>query len=149
MSTGATLRILHLAHRHASVDRLRAQLVQRADEAHTWVFVGGNGEQGADGAWGLPRRANLPDDVRLAAWDAVVVHRMRYPTPKWLLSIPHGPFVVWASWGDDYFRVFPALSRGIHLPASRLLLGALGKFSVPLLAALQSVGRLWSRAHGG
>ena len=139
MSTGATLRILHLAHRHASVDRLRSQLVQRADEAHTWVFVGGDGKQDADGAWGLPRRANLPDEVRLTSWDAVVVHRMRYPTPPWLLSIPDGPFVVWASWGDDYFRVFPALSRGIHLPASRLLLGVLGKFSVPLLAALQSI----------
>lgn len=132
------LRLLHLAHRHASVDRLRQQLDAREGEAHTWVFVGRSGDDGP-GAWSLDASESLPAEIVEAEWDAIVVHRMRSPTPGWLLSMPEGPFLVWASWGDDYFRVFPALSRGIHLPKSRLLLGSLGKFSVPLLALLQSV----------
>ena len=61
-------------------------------------------------------KESLPEEIRMAKWDAVVVHKMRHPTPKWLLTIPEGPFILWASWGEDYFRVFPALSKGIYLP---------------------------------
>lgn len=133
------LRVLHLAHRHVSVSLLKAQLETCSHDDHHWVFVGeAQGNEG-HGNWSLKKSDSLPDSILNQRWDAVVVHRLRYPTPKWLLSIPDGPFVLWASWGDDYFRVFPALSRGIHLPKSRMLLGALLKFSVPILAALQAL----------
>ena len=134
------LRLLHLAHRHASVERLRQQLKSRLGEQHTWVFVG-RSEEDDEGVWSVDAAESLPTHILQGEWDAIVVHRMRFPTPKWLLSMPDGPFLVWASWGDDYFRVFPALSRGIHLPKSRMLLGALGKFSVTILALIQSIRR--------
>lgn len=134
------LRILHLAHDHVSVRRLRAQLSGREGEHHLWVMC--SGKEGGEHVRVLSAASDLPDDVRLGPWDAVVVHRMRQPTPRWVLSIPEGPLFVWATWGDDYYRVFPALSRGIYLPKTRLLLGALGKFSVTLLGFAQTVRRL-------
>ena len=130
------LRFLHLAHDHVSVRRLRAQLANRTGEAHTWVLCGAG--KGAEADWILDVRDDLPESIRTATWDAVVVHRMRQPTPRWVLSIPDGPLFVWATWGDDYYRVFPALSRGIYLPRTRLLLGAIGKVSVNVLGAIQT-----------
>ena len=131
------LRILHLAHDHVSVKRLGKQLQQRQGEDHQWVFVGKGDQPHARDGWTLGPKENLPDEVINAQWDAIVVHRMRYPTPGWLLSMPEGPVVVWATWGDDYYRVFPALSKGIYLPATRLLMGLIGKYSVSLLGVLQ------------
>lgn len=135
------LKILHLAHRHVSVSRLKVQLEDGSSDAHTWVFVGTVTEE-EQGNWSVKPSDDLPEQVRQQHWDAIVVHRMRQPTPKWVLSIPWGPFILWASWGDDYFRVFPRLSRGIYLPKSRLLLGALLKFSVPIISAIQSLRML-------
>lgn len=131
------LRVLHLAHDHVSVRRLRAQLQQRPGEDHQWAVVGAVEKRSPEDGWTLDRKEALPDEVVNGQWDAIVVHRMRYPTPRWLLSMPEGPMVVWATWGDDYYRVFPALSRGIYLPATRLLLGMIGKYSVSLLDGIQ------------
>jgi len=133
------LRVLHLAHRHVSVTLLKDQLQKESQDHHTWVFVGAGAEHGAHDHWSLKPSDPLPAAILNQHWDAIMVHRMRFPTPKWLLSLPEGPFVLWASWGDDYFRVFPALSKGIILPKSRLLLGALLKFSVTILAVIQNV----------
>ncbi|MDA9864419.1 hypothetical protein N9C70_05045 [Flavobacteriales bacterium] len=132
------LKILHLAHRHVSVSRLQVQLEDGSSDDHTWVFVGTVTAKD-QGHWSVKPSDDLPEQIRRQHWDAIVVHRMRHPTPRWILSMPKGPFILWASWGDDYFRVFPALSKGIHLPKSRLLLGALLKFSVPALGAIQYV----------
>lgn len=134
-----TLNILHLAHDHVSVRRLRQQLSERTNEDHQWVMAGETKRSVEPGKWSLGRNEDLPKQVLEQRWDAIVVHRMRSPTPKWLLSMPAGPTVVWATWGDDYYRVFPALSRGIYLPVTRVLLGVIGKFSVSLLWALQAV----------
>lgn len=133
------LRVLHLAHDHVSVRRVREQIAERPGEEHQWLMCGGQ-EDGQQVRVISPSDP-VPDDIRLAQWDAVVVHRMRKPTPRWVLSIPDGPMFVWATWGDDYYRVFPALSRGVYLPKSRLLLGAIGKFSIALLGAVQAVRR--------
>ena len=131
------LQVLHLAHDHASVRRLREQLSSRPNERHMWLVCGGSSE--GNGVRTVGHSDPVPEEWRLATWDAIVVHRMRAPTPRWLLSIPQGPMVVWATWGDDYYRVFPSLSKGIYLPKSRLLLGVIGKFSVTLLGLAQGL----------
>ena len=135
------VRVLHLAHRHVSVSLLQTMLLARSNEAHVWVFVGRQTGQDDAGNWSVHSKESLPEEIRMAKWDAVVVHKMRHPTPKWLLTIPEGPFILWASWGEDYFRVFPALSKGIYLPKSRLLLGVLCKYSVSILALIQFLRR--------
>lgn len=131
------LRILHLAHRHISVHRLREVLQDQSEEDHTWVMVGAPKEKELPGVHAVLPGQPLPQEIMEGNWDAIVVHRMRRPTPGWLLSMPEGPMVVWATWGDDYYRVFPRLSRSTYLPKTRLLLGMLGKMSVSILGLIQ------------
>lgn len=139
------VRCLHLAHDHVSVRRLRQQLSLRQGEDHQWVVTGA--KHPWEGAVHVAPDEAFPPELIHGDWDLLVVHRLRHPTPKWLLSFPEGPMVFWATWGDDYYRVFPALSRGIYLPATRAMLGLIGKFSVSALGALQRLRSLVLPGH--
>jgi hypothetical protein len=64
--------------------------------------------------------------------DAVVIHRLKPSMSQWFRYIPDHVPVVWATWGDDYYRKIPALSRQLFLPLTKLSNALLLKYSVAL-----------------
>ena len=127
--SGADLRIVHLAFDHASVRALHALLHQDVRAAHWWWIEPHSTLQGKPHEW---HNALHTDEVpaKLAKADAIVIHRLKGANLDWIQRIPDNVPVVWASWGDDYYRVLRSLNRSLFLPWTAALNAALGKMSI-------------------
>lgn len=129
--SGADLRIVHLAFDHASVRAVHALLQQNDLASHWWWIEPHSTLQGKPYEW---HNALRTDEVpaTLAKADAVVIHRLKGANLDWIQRIPDNVPVVWASWGDDYYRVLRSLNRSLFLPWTAALNAALGKMSITL-----------------
>lgn len=127
--SGADLRIVHLAFDHASVRALHALLQQDERASHWWWIESHSTLEGKAYEWHNDlRTAEVP--ATLAQADAVVIHRLKGANLDWIQCIPDNVPVVWASWGDDYYRVLRSLNRSLFLPWTAALNAALGKMSI-------------------
>ena len=86
-----------------------------------------------------------PDEVseKLSVADAVFIHRLKGENLNWLERIPPHLPVIWASWGDDYYRVLNALNRSLFLPRTAALNALLGKMSI----TVQRIGNAFGGAE--
>ena len=127
--SGADLRIVHLAFDHASVRDLHALLQQDERASHWWWIEPTSTLQGKAFEWNNALRT---DEVptTLAQANAVVIHRLKGANLDWIQRIPDNVPVVWASWGDDYYRVLGSLNRSLFLPWTATLNAVLGKMSI-------------------
>ena len=127
--SGADLRIVHLAFDHASVRALHALLQQDERASHWWWIEPLSTLQGKPYEW---HNALRTDEVlaKLTEADAVVIHRLKGANLDWIQRVPDDVPVVWASWGDDYYRVLRSLNRSPFLPWTAALNAALGKMSI-------------------
>ena len=127
--SGADLRIVHLAFDHASVRALHALLQQGERSVHWWWVEPHSTLQGKPHEWhNALTTAEVP--AKLAEADAVVIHRLKGANLDWIQRIPDNVPVVWATWGDDYYRVLRSLNRSLFLPWTAVLNVALGKMSI-------------------
>lgn len=136
--------ILHLAFDHQST-RFLSEIVGELDGVRNLWWIAPQ-EQIGDLRGFRGERLATDDDVLQSLTtgvDAVVIHRLKPVMFEWLSRIPADVPVVWATWGDDYYRMIPALSRQLFLPWTKLSNALLLKFSI-YLSAFQ---RKWSRSH--
>jgi hypothetical protein len=133
------MRVLHLAFDHASVRMLHDTLQRDTEHQHHWWI---------DPDYHIPHRPHpwvnplYDKDVHAMlaeGVDVVFVHRLKGRMLQWIQRVPPDVPVVWASWGDDYYRYIPALNEALFLPRTRLLNAALGKFSVTWIRVKQAV----------
>jgi len=140
--SGADLRIVHLAFDHASVRALHNLLEQDSGATHWWWIEPTPSLRHDIFSWrNALRTAEVP--AMLAEADAVVIHRLKGPNLRWLETMPKDVPVVWASWGDDYYRVLRSLNRSLFLPWTAALNALLGKMSI----TMQRVGSAFGGAE--
>lgn len=130
--------IVHLAYDHQST-RFLSEIVGGVDGAENIWWIAPDERIGElDGYYkGRLEDANALKSALSNAADAVVIHRLKPSTTQWLQYIPDHVPVVWATWGDDYYRKIPALSRQLFLPLTKLSNAVLFKYSVALGLFLQ------------
>ena len=121
--------IVHFAFDHASVRALNV-LLQSGSQSDHWWWVNPS-ETLKDGTFEW-NNALTTDEVagKLSVADAVFIHRLKGENLNWLERIPPHLPVIWASWGDDYYRVLNALNRSLFLPRTAALNALLGKMSI-------------------
>lgn len=131
MSLNRTFRVLHLAHDHLSV-RMLHDLLDEEDgwEQHWWLdpdYQIAHAKHHWKGA--LPDRRAV-EACLASPLDLIILHRLKGGVLEWVPKLPEGVPVIWASWGDDYYRHLNDLNRSLFLPRTRVLNAFLGKFSV-------------------
>ena len=118
--------IVHFAFDHASVRALNV-LLQSGSQSDHWWWVNPS-ETLKDGTFEWNRLDHRRSQTSVA--DAVFIHRLKGENLNWLERIPPHLPVIWASWGDDYYRVLNALNRSLFLPRTAALSALLGKMSI-------------------
>ena len=134
--------IVHLAFDHASVRALNALLQSESQSEHWWWVNTSETLKDGTFAW---HNTLTSDEVseKLSVADAVFIHRLKGENLKWLERIPPHLPVIWASWGDDYYRVLNALNRSLFLPRTAALNALLGKMSI----TAQRIGNVFGGAE--
>ena len=134
--------IVHLAFDHASVRTLNALLHSESQSEHWWWINPNETIQDGKFAW---HNALTSDEVseKLSVADAVFIHRLKGKNLNWLERIPPHLLVIWASWGDDYYRILNALNRSLFLPRTAALNALLGKMSI----TAQRIGNVFAGAE--
>ena len=134
--------IVHLAFDHASVRALNALLQSETQSEHWWWVNPNETSKDSTFAWhNALSSGGVLDKFQDA--DAVFIHRLKGENLKWLGRIPPHLPVIWASWGDDYYRVINSLNRSLFLPRTAALNALLGKMSI----SIQRIGNVFGGAE--
>ncbi len=125
--------VLHLAYDHQSVRMLATALRELPEiENYWWLHPNERIEEPMQDWPGLLATHEEVNMRLREGVNAVVVHRLKPDMFPWIESIGPEVPIVWATWGDDYYRTFPELSKNLFLPKTAVVNALLLKFSIGL-----------------